>query len=74
LAAGGFRASAQDLLRLTALLDKKYTTAELDSMGWGKTSKGKLQHNGLISAGFTTQAIAGYEDAGNVRFAAYWTK
>jgi hypothetical protein len=27
-----------------------------------------------LSAGFSTQAIAGYEDAGNVRFAAYWTK
>lgn len=30
LAAGGFRSSAQDLVRLTVSLDKKYTTAELD--------------------------------------------
>jgi CubicO group peptidase (beta-lactamase class C family) len=51
LAAGGFRSSAQDLVRLTALLDKKYTTAELDNMGWGKTSKGKLSHNGKASGG-----------------------
>ncbi len=28
----------------------------------------------VLSAGFTTQAITGYEDAGKVRFAAYWTK
>jgi CubicO group peptidase (beta-lactamase class C family) len=42
LAAGGFRASAQDLARLMVELDKKYTTEELDSMGWFKTSKGKL--------------------------------
>jgi CubicO group peptidase (beta-lactamase class C family) len=42
LAAGGFRSSAQDLVRLTVSLDKKYTTAELDSMGWGMSSKGKL--------------------------------
>ncbi|MBD2164908.1 serine hydrolase [Calothrix membranacea FACHB-236] len=68
LAAGGFRASAQDLLRLTALLDKKYTTAELDSMGWGKTSKGKLQHNGLIGGGtaFVAMFPNGYISSTNV--------
>jgi len=27
-----------------------------------------------LNAGFSTRAITGYEDAGNVRFAAYWTK
>lgn len=51
LAAGGFRSSAQDLVRLMVLLAKRYTTAELDSMGWGKTSKGKLSHSGNIGGG-----------------------
>lgn len=51
LAAGGFRASAQDLVRLTVLLDKKYTTAELDSMGWAMSSKGKLGHGGRLDGG-----------------------
>jgi CubicO group peptidase (beta-lactamase class C family) len=50
LAAGGFTSSAQDLLRLTASLAKKYTTAELDSMGWGGSS-GKLGHSGGAADG-----------------------
>ena len=45
LAAGGFTCSAQNLLSLTASLAKKYTTAELDSMGWGGSS-GQLGHSG----------------------------
>ena len=49
--------SAQDLLRLTALLDKKYTTAELDSMGWGSTSKGKLSHSGGTADGLAFVAM-----------------
>jgi CubicO group peptidase (beta-lactamase class C family) len=51
LAAGGFRASAQALARLMVELDKKYTTEELDSMGWGKRSDGKLQHDGRLAGG-----------------------
>jgi CubicO group peptidase (beta-lactamase class C family) len=52
LAAGGFTASAESLLRLTAsLVAKKYTTAELDSMGWGGNAKGRLSHNGSIPGG-----------------------
>jgi CubicO group peptidase (beta-lactamase class C family) len=52
LAAGGFRASAQALARLMVeLVDKKYTTEEFDSMGWFKTSKGKLWHNGELPGG-----------------------
>jgi len=51
LAAGGFRASAQALARLMVELDKKYTTEELDSMGWFKNSKGKLEHNGRLDGG-----------------------
>lgn len=38
--------SAENLLRMTASLDEKYTTAELDSMGWFESPKGKLEHNG----------------------------
>ncbi|MGA7934556.1 MAG: serine hydrolase, partial [Kovacikia sp.] len=51
LAAGGFTASAQSLLGLAASLDKKYTTEELDSMGWGKTTRGRLSHNGSVGGG-----------------------
>ena len=46
LAAGGFIASAQDLARLMAHLEARYSSSELDDMGWGKTSKGKLEHSG----------------------------
>ena len=55
LAAGGFTCSAQSLLGLTASLAKKYTTAELDSMGWSMSS-GKLSHNG--GAGFGAAHVA----------------
>ena len=51
LAAGGFMASAESVVRLTASLDKQYTTEELDSMGWFKDGKGRLDHNGLIRGG-----------------------
>ena len=68
LAAGGFRASAQALARLMVELDKKYTTEELDSMGWGKTSKGKLQHNGLTGGGtaFVAMFPKGYISSTNL--------
>jgi hypothetical protein len=68
LAAGGFRASAQALTRLMVELDKKYTTEELDSMGWGKTSKGKLSHNGLLDGGtaFVAMFPKGYISSTNV--------
>jgi CubicO group peptidase (beta-lactamase class C family) len=55
LAAGGFTASAESLVRLTASLDKKYTTEELDSMGWFERENAKghlrLSHNGSIPGG-----------------------
>ncbi|MBD2385950.1 serine hydrolase [Cylindrospermum sp. FACHB-282] len=51
LAAGGFRASAETLARLMVELDKKYTTEELDSMGWFNESKRKLGHTGGLGGG-----------------------
>jgi CubicO group peptidase (beta-lactamase class C family) len=68
LAAGGFRASAQALARLMVELDKKYTTEELDSMGWFKNSKGKLEHNGLLDGGtaFVAMFPEGYISSNNV--------
>jgi CubicO group peptidase (beta-lactamase class C family) len=51
LAAGGFRASARDLVRLMKDLEARFTQAELDSMGWGKSSRGKLEHSGLTDGG-----------------------
>ena len=57
LAAGGFMSSAQDLVRLMALLEKKYTVAELNSMGWGSTSKDKLSHSGKTADGLAFAAM-----------------
>jgi len=65
LAAGGFRASAQALARLMVELDKKYTTEELDSMGWKiEQPKGKLEHGGDLSGGKSYVAMfpKGYID------------
>jgi len=68
LAAGGFKASAQELARLMLQLDKKYTVEELDSMGWFKDSKGKLAHNGLTGGGtaFVAMFPKGYIYSTNV--------
>lgn len=65
LAAGGFTCSAQNLLTLTAsFATKKYTTAELDSMGWSGSS-GQLGHSG--GAGYGAAYVAMFtEDAPNV--------
>ena len=65
LAAGGFRASAQELARLMVELDKKYTTEELDSMGWKiEQPKGKLEHGGALAGGKSYVAMfpKGYID------------
>ncbi|MEL6385389.1 MAG: serine hydrolase domain-containing protein [Cyanobacteria bacterium J06626_18] len=48
LAAGGFRASAQDLTHITAYLADTHTDSELNKMAWGKEPRGKLEHNGRI--------------------------
>ena len=50
------------------LLDKKYTTAELDNMGWGKTSKGKLSHSGKIDGGtaYVVMFPKGYISSSNL--------
>lgn len=68
LAAGGFRASAQALARLMVELDKKYTTEELDSMGWFKDSKNKLGHSGKLDGGTAYAAMfpKGYISGNNV--------
>jgi|GEM_PF-1812903 len=51
LAAGGWTASAKSLLWITRNLARTYEVDELDAMGWGKNSKGKLAHDGLIDGG-----------------------
>lgn len=63
LAAGGFRASARDLVQLMRNLDGKYTDAELDSMGWGNAGRGKLEHNGRRAGGtaYTAMFPNGYK-------------
>lgn len=57
LAAGGWTASAESVVRLTAFLDEKYTIEELDSMGWFSNSRGKLEHNGSIPGGASYVAM-----------------
>lgn len=64
LAAGGFTSSAQEFLRLTTALDKKYSKAELDSMGWGMSS-GRLSHSGEAADG-AAYATMFSEDYSNV--------
>jgi CubicO group peptidase (beta-lactamase class C family) len=51
LAAGGFRASAQDLAWVMTSLESRYAWDEIDSMGWMANSKGKLSHNGKLAGG-----------------------
>lgn len=48
LAAGGFRASAQDLTYIMTHLENTYTEAELNKMAWGREARGKLSHSGRI--------------------------
>ncbi|MGD1857520.1 MAG: serine hydrolase domain-containing protein [Leptolyngbyaceae cyanobacterium] len=48
LAAGGFRASAQDLTYITAYLADTYSDSELNKIAWEREPRGKLEHNGRI--------------------------
>ena len=57
LAAGGWTASATSVLRITRYLSKSYTVEELDAMGWGRESRGKLEHSGLIDGGMAYVAV-----------------
>ncbi|MEM1240311.1 MAG: serine hydrolase [Cyanobacteria bacterium P01_H01_bin.26] len=57
LAAGGFRASAQDLTAIMAYLDRTYTNAELGKMAWGKGDRGKLSHSGRIGDAGTAYVV-----------------
>lgn len=51
MAAGGFRSSAQDLVAVTTKLVDTNTWDEIDRMGWGRATKGKLSHSGLVGGG-----------------------
>lgn len=46
LAAGGWTASAGDILYITDKLDTLYPNALLDAIGWFKGDHGRLQHHG----------------------------
>ena len=67
LAAGGFRASAQDLAYIMAHLENIYTEAELDAMGWFKTTRGKYSHSGLREGGtaYAVMFADGYRSLDN---------
>jgi CubicO group peptidase (beta-lactamase class C family) len=51
LAAGGWTASAQELLWITRHLTDTYTAGQIDSLGWFRRMSGRLEHNGKISGG-----------------------
>lgn len=51
LAAGGWTAAAQTLLKITDHLDNIYTTHDLQNMGWHRETRGKLHHNGVTGGG-----------------------
>jgi CubicO group peptidase (beta-lactamase class C family) len=51
LAAGGFMASARDMIRVMTYLNRKYTWEEINKMGWFKGSKDRLSHSGDTSGG-----------------------
>lgn len=55
--AGGWKASAGSLLRITNHLTNKYSTSELKDMGWGVTSSGIASHNGAITGGMSYVAM-----------------
>jgi CubicO group peptidase (beta-lactamase class C family) len=50
LAAGGFMASAQDMIRVMRYLKREYTWEEIDKMGWSGGST-MLSHGGLTGGG-----------------------
>lgn len=57
LAAGGWTASAEALLRVTRHLMNTYGPDAMDKMGWGKASGGKLGHSGSIDGGRAYVAV-----------------
>lgn len=65
LAAGGYMASAKDLVRLMVELEKKYTWTELANMGWNGGGNNALHHSGLIDGGtaFVTMFPKGYKSS-----------
>jgi CubicO group peptidase (beta-lactamase class C family) len=68
LAAGGFRSSARALTVLMKQLRGKYNDEQLDDMGWFKTAKGKLYHDGKVGGGTASVAMFpdGYVSNGGV--------
>jgi CubicO group peptidase (beta-lactamase class C family) len=76
LAAGGWTAAAQSLLKITDYLDDTYSTQELKDMGWAQETRGKLHHNGRLGGGtaYVVMFPAGYKsvsgrDLGDVHVA-----
>lgn len=76
LAAGGWTAAAQSLLKITDHLDSTYSTQELKDMGWAQETRGKLHHNGRLRGGtaYVVMFPAGYtsldgHDLGDVHVA-----
>ncbi len=69
LAAGGFMASARDLLLVTKYLTSKYPFEDVDSMGWFRSgANGKLEHNGKREGGTCYVAMfpKGYKSGSGV--------
>jgi CubicO group peptidase (beta-lactamase class C family) len=66
LAAGGFRYTAESLVRLMGHLAQTHTVEELDDAGWGANAKGRLAHSGSTGGGtaYVTMFPRGYRSDG----------
>ncbi len=66
LAAGGYRASTQSLVKAMEWLTKNYSYTCINEMGWG-TEGAALSHNGAIGGGnaLVTITPAGFRNSGN---------
>jgi CubicO group peptidase (beta-lactamase class C family) len=57
LAAGGWTASAESMLRITNHLITTHGAGDVDLMGWGREERGKLEHSGSTGGGYAYVAI-----------------
>jgi CubicO group peptidase (beta-lactamase class C family) len=57
LAAGGWTASAQGVLAVTAELARRYSAAEMGAYGWHVSRTGRLHHSGSIGGGYAYASL-----------------
>ncbi len=57
MAAGGWTASAQGILAVTAKLQDRYSYDEINSFGFRSKTSGKLYHNGATGGGYAQLSL-----------------